>query len=254
MDVLFVVAALVLTLGMAEAATPLEVFTHEPGSNIHLKCLTNKSDEWYDLTWNRASEKGVENIGHAAAEGTGKYKINGSNEHFKLHRTIDTFSLNITNVQPSDSGTYCCVRSLSTGTNITNVAVLVVKENTSPIVSTSGVPTTNDSQIKKNSTCPGCPEDLKLLKALGGSLGLCVALIVFLGCLSYKRRVCKHCREKACQVQQDTNLSTQNACQDDETLNYAPLHFAKRGEQQKRKKENTTQPQEETLYAGVKYS
>ncbi|XP_048122568.1 uncharacterized protein LOC125309584 isoform X2 [Alosa alosa] len=189
MNVLFVVAALVLTLGMTEAATPLEIFTHEPGSNIHLKCLTNKDDQWDDLMWNRTSEKEVKYIGCAAINDVGVFKINVINEHFKLHRTIDNFILNITNVRPSDSGTYCCVRTKSTGANvILNVAVLVVKE-------------------------------------------------------------------KACQVQQDTTLSTQNACQDDETLNYAPVHFAKTGEQQKRMQEkNTSQPQEETLYAGVKYS
>ncbi|KAG5268471.1 hypothetical protein AALO_G00212950 [Alosa alosa] len=258
MNVLFVVAALVLTLGMTEAATPLEIFTHEPGSNIHLKCLTNKDDQWDDLMWNRTSEKEVKYIGCAAINDVGVFKINVINEHFKLHRTIDNFILNITNVRPSDSGTYCCVRTKSTGANvILNVAVLVVKEKAA--VSTSGPATTDD--FPNSTQCVGCRKELTdmgsqgVIKALGGSLGLCVTLIVFLGYLSYKRRVCKHCREKACQVQQDTTLSTQNACQDDETLNYAPVHFAKTGEQQKRMQEkNTSQPQEETLYAGVKYS
>ncbi|XP_062377301.1 uncharacterized protein LOC134066110 [Sardina pilchardus] len=259
MDVLFMVVALVLTLGMAEAATPLEIFTHDHGSNIHLKCLTNKSDQWIDLMWYRTSETGFEYIGHTELQGKEEYKyqINGSNKHIRLHRTIDTFNLSITDVQPSDSGAYCCMRGTS-GTKILNVAVLLVKE-TSPTGSTSVVATTDDSQNEKNSTQgPGCQEertDLKLLKALGGSLVLCVGLIVFLGYLSFKRRECKHCKEKACQVQQDTHLSNQNSWQDDETLNYAPVHFAKRGEQQKKKqKKKTTQPEEETLYAGVKCS
>ncbi|XP_041924337.1 uncharacterized protein LOC121688669 isoform X2 [Alosa sapidissima] len=186
MDVLFVVAALVFTLGMTEAATPLVVFIHEPRSNIHLKCLTNIDDEWDDLTWYRTSEKGVEYIGHSAFKKPGMYNIYGNNEQFKLHRTIDTFSLNITNVQPSDSGTYCCVRIKSTEANvILNVAVLVVKENN---LSTSPTSSPHLSRSSEKPQQKDCEALVTVVLSLGRALLLCVAVIAVLAYITHMRR------------------------------------------------------------------
>lgn len=118
---------LCLFSAMSEARAQLESFTHRPGSNITLECLTSKADEYDDLTWERLREKGVELIGNASIADKDQFKIFGNNEHFKLHRTTVTFILNITNVQPSDAGIYVCMwRTSSSGSAIRNVAVLVV--------------------------------------------------------------------------------------------------------------------------------
>lgn len=250
-------------MAMTEAASLLESFICVSGSNITLKCLPDKSDEWDNLAWDRIRETGIESIGNATVGGEGakEYKNEGNTEHVKLHRTSDIFTLSITNVQPSDSGAYCCMSKKSTGNAIRHVALLVVTDSSSTS-STLGTTATNVSQnVNKSEDCghvnmEPCPYQSLLLQAMGGSLGLCVALIGFLVYLSYKRRVCQHCREKTNQVmeQQNTNLFNQNNCQDEEALNYAPIHFAKRGEQKKKKQKTTTQSQEETLYAGVKCS